>query len=69
MKYMKKSFYYLTTIFVSILDKGIAEICKKFNSHNGLLRADQDGAKTFLPDGLNGCPILQVHKSKSHREI
>ena len=59
----------MTIIFISILDEGIVEIRKKFNSHDGLLRADQDGVKTFLPNGLNGCPILQVHKSKSHREI
>ena len=64
-----KSLYYLTIIFISILDEGIVEIRKKFNSHDGLLRADQDGVKTFLPNGLNGCPILQVHKSKSHCEI
>ena len=47
MKYKKKSFQQLATLFMSILDKGIAEICKKFNSHDGLMRADQDGAKKF----------------------
>jgi hypothetical protein len=31
--------------FSCLLDEGITKICKKFDSHDGFLRADQDGAK------------------------
>ena len=55
MKYNKKSFHYLTT-FSCLLDEGIAEMCKKFKTHNGLLRAEQDRAKNYCQIGCIGCP-------------
>ena len=45
--------------FSCLLDKGTAKICKKSNSHNGFLRADQDRAKNYCQIGWIG----------SHHEI
>ena len=57
-KYNKKS---LDSIFHAYLTrKGTAKICKKFNSHDGFLRADQGIAKNCCQIGWIGCPILQV---------
>ena len=66
MKYNKKSFQHLTIFFMS--NEGITEMCRKFKSHYGFLRADQDRAKKLLSDGLNWLSHLSGC-SKSHREI
>ena len=52
--------------FSCLLDKGTAKICKKFNSHDGFLRVNQEKEK-LQPDGWNGCPILQAAQKATVR--
>ena len=56
-KQAKNSFQHLTTFFISSM---ITKICKKFNSHDGFLRADQDRAINCCQMSWNGYSILQV---------
>jgi hypothetical protein len=37
--------------FSCLLDEGITKICKKFDSHDGFLRADQDRAESAAKMG------------------
>ena len=44
--------------FSCLLDNGIAKICKKFNSHDGFLRADKRQGKKLLPNWLDWLSYL-----------
>ena len=44
-------------------------MCKKFNSHDGFLRADQGRAKNCCQIGWIGCPILQVAQKATEISI
>ena len=46
--------------FDIIFNEGIAKICKKFNSHDGFLRADQDKATNCCPMDWIGCAIEEA---------
>ena len=46
-----------------------AKIYKKFNSHDGFLRADQGRAKNCCHIGWIGCPILQVAQKVDMKNI
>ena len=48
-------------------DVKIAKMCKKFNSHSGFLRADQDRAKNCYRMCWIGGPILQLAQKSNVR--
>ena len=52
---------------VYLINEGIAKTCKKFDSHDGFLRADQDRAKNCCQIGWIGCPIWQVDQKATVR--
>ena len=53
--------------FLCLLAEGIANVWNRSNSHDGFLRADQDRATNWLPDGLDWLPYL-AGSTKSHKE-
>ena len=61
-----KGFCSIWQHFPSLLDEDIAKICKKFNSHNGILRTDQGRAE-------NNCQYSRLSylagSSKTHCKI
>jgi hypothetical protein len=66
-KYNKKYFQYLTAFFMpTYLTRGLQKF-KKFNFHDGFLRADLGRAKNCCQIGWIGCPILQVAQKATMR--
>ena len=66
-KYKQKVFPIFDSIFHTYLTRGLQIYARKFNSHNGFLRADQGRAKNCCQIGWIGCPILQVAQKATMR--
>ena len=60
--YTTKSISNIWQHFSCLLDKGTAKICKKFNSHDGFLRADQEKEKVAAR--LAGMAVLSCRQLK-----